>query len=561
MAHTRAPSDSRPHADPPAYVAKPAYRSFSVFGSQIVKTAARSIPCAAFTRLSRLSAASVLVSVATTALLQSPGTAVAASTGNADRSCTPSLSTSSTAKSARLRRAAGLRERIKTTRHELAKRGGHTASKRRARRMLPELERRLACLERDLAHSRREKDSTAVAEAPDPSEQPRLAEVAQAPNSELPLLDTPTAEPPIEDPPISETPTSESPIGELPASEKPVQTAGPGRPPAKPRVPLSIAVHNNHLVNGYGTVVTLHGVNLDGTEWQCLYGQAFDSPSDEASIEAMVAWHINSVRIPLNEDCWLGINGAPTGIATYHEVLREYIHRLHDHGIYAILDLHWSAPGKTLSHDGSGRAGFYEMADEDHAPAFWESVASFFKTDHAVMFDLYNEPFGISWECWLSGCMAPRGFQTAGMQQLVDVVRSVGATQPIMVSGLKTGSEDGQEWITYHPVDPASQLVASVHAYDQRSIDYFNSNIGVVATSFPVVIGETGEFDCGDWDLNVLLPWADTHGVSYLAWAWYVGSCASEPSLISDYNGTPTAFGAGYRDHLLAHFPAPEPTA
>ena len=75
------------------------------------------------------------------------------------------------------------------------------------------------------------------------------------------------------------------------------------------------------------------------------------------------------------------------------------------------------------------------MADETHAPAFWEWITSYFKSDHAVLFDLYNEAFGISWSCWREGCIAPRGFETAGVQQLVNVIRSTGATQPIMVGG------------------------------------------------------------------------------------------------------------------------------
>jgi Cellulase (glycosyl hydrolase family 5) len=323
--------------------------------------------------------------------------------------------------------------------------------------------------------------------------------------------------------------------------------------------PLSIAVSGNNLVNGGGKVVTLHGVNLNGTQWSCLWGRAFESPTDEASIDAMVAWHINAVRIPLNEDCWLGINGAPTDIAAYHEEIKDYVDELGAHGIYVILDLHWSAPGTTLSHLGAGFNGFYEMADESHAPAFWESLASYFKSDHAVLFDLFNEPFGISWSCWLNGCVAPRGYQTAGMQQLVDVVRNTGATQPVMVGGLEKASELGQEWLDNRPTDPANQLVASVHVYSQTNIALFNKNIGVVAAQFPVVTGETGDVSCVENDFNALLPWADEHGVSYLAWAWNTGECANYMPLISNYNGTPTTYGIGYREHLLARFPPPEP--
>jgi len=319
---------------------------------------------------------------------------------------------------------------------------------------------------------------------------------------------------------------------------------------------LSIAVNGNLLVNSAGQAVTLHGVNISGTQWQCLAGTAFDSPANDASIAAMVAWHVNAVRIPLNEDCWLGINGAKESSGRYHREIRRYVQRLHAHGLYAILDLHWNAPGATLSHMGARFSGNFGMADADHAPAFWASVASYFKRDHAVLFDLFNEPTEISWSCWLNGCLSPRGFVTAGMQQLLDAVRSTGATQPVMVSGLEKASLDGQEWLTYHPTDPATQLVASAHIYGQRKLARFDSNLGVVAAQFPVVLGEVGEKDCGHVDLDALLPWADQHEVSYLAWDWFVGAC-SDPALISDYRGTPTPYGIGYREHLRATFPIP----
>jgi endoglucanase len=314
-------------------------------------------------------------------------------------------------------------------------------------------------------------------------------------------------------------------------------------------------------VNVAGEPITLHGVDISGTQWQCLYGQAFDSPSGSASIAAMARWHINAVRIPLNEDCWLGINGAPRRIAAYHRELREYLRRLAAHGLYAILDLHWNAPGATLSHLGLNFNGFYEMADENHAPAFWASVARYFRNDHALLFDLFNEPFDISWQCWLNGCEAPRGFRTAGMQQLVDVVRSTGATQPIMVGGLEHASLDGEGWLDNRPNDPAKQLVASAHIYSQTKTEHLEVDIGIVAKQFPVVIGETGEFHCSDADFDAVLPWADASGVSYLAWAWRTGACSTELSLISDYDGSPTSYGIGYREHLLATFPATVPAA
>lgn len=313
----------------------------------------------------------------------------------------------------------------------------------------------------------------------------------------------------------------------------------------------------NHLVNAAGTAVTLHGVNLSGTMWKCLGGKAFASPIDEASLASMVAWHINAVRIPMNEDCWLGINGAPTNVDAYHAELKDFVDRLHSLGLYAILDLHWSAPGATLSHLGVGFEGEFEMADADHSPAFWESVASYFKEDHAVLFDLFNEPFGVSWSCWRKGCWAPRGFETAGMQQLVEAVRRTGANQPVMVSGLGWASEAGEAWLRNRPVDPDGQLVAAVHAYGV--LGNYHANLGIVAEQVPVVMSEVGEKDCTHTALDTLLPWADRNGVSYLAWAWYTGNCSTGPALISDYSGTPTPYGIGFREHLVGTFPAPLP--
>ena len=46
--------------------------------------------------------------------------------------------------------------------------------------------------------------------------------------------------------------------------------------------------------------------------------------------------------------------------------------------------------------------------------------------------------------------------------------------------------------------------------------------------------------------------WADAHRLSYVAWAWNTASCEVEPALITAYDGTPTNFSIGFRDHLLA---------
>jgi hypothetical protein len=260
----------------------------------------------------------------------------------------------------------------------------------------------------------------------------------------------------------------------------------------------------------------------------------------------VASWHINAVRIPLNEDCWLGINGlsAAYGGASYQSAIHAYVSLLHQAGLYAILDLHWNAPGTVAA------TGQQQMPDADHAPAFWSSVATSFKSDPAVLFDLYNEPHDVSWGCWLNGCTAP-GWQTAGMQSLVNAVRATGATQPIMVGGL-AWANDLSGWLANQPVDPGSSLVASYHTYNFNVCDptCWNATVAPLAKSVPVVTGELGEDDCAHAYIDQYMSWADQRGISYLAWTWDTWDCAGGPALISAYSGTPTAFGLGFRAHL-----------
>src|SRR5438477_9827397 len=110
--------------------------------------------------------------------------------------------------------------------------------------------------------------------------------------------------------------------------------------PGLAAAPLSISVSGNHLINGSGQTIRLLGVNRSGTEYACIQGWGlFDGPNGATSVAAMAAWHINAVRLPLNEDCWLNINGVnPTyGGTAYQSAIQSYVNLLHQYGLYAIL--------------------------------------------------------------------------------------------------------------------------------------------------------------------------------------------------------------------------------
>lgn len=336
-------------------------------------------------------------------------------------------------------------------------------------------------------------------------------------------------------------------------------------PPALAGERFGIEVSGNQLTTLSGTPLRLLGVDRSGAEYECVGRgdtSVFDGPTDAASIAAIRAWHTNAVRVPLNEDCWLGISGADPALSgsRYRRAVERFVAALNADGLYVILDLHWAAPGKILATQQ------WPMADADHAPKFWRSVASVFADRPGVIFDLFNEPYIRSWSCWRDGCATTFTYKpghtvtyrTAGMQRLVDAVRASGARNPIMLGGLGYASDETQ-WARYEPSDPDHQLIVSFHTYDFSGCNdaaCWDSTIAPLASHTPVVTGEFGEDGCSDSYALGYMAWADAHGVSYLGWAWDATdsgwNCSGGPSLIVNYAGEPTPYGLGLQSHLAA---------
>jgi hypothetical protein len=321
----------------------------------------------------------------------------------------------------------------------------------------------------------------------------------------------------------------------------------------QPAVPRGLHVVGNKIKDGAGRQFIPHGVDRSGTEYECIQGNGiFDGPHGQTAVAAMVSWKISAVRIPLNEDCWLGINGVnPSyGGANYQKAIVGFVNLLNANGLVAIVDLHWNAPGSQPA------MGQEPMADADHSPAFWKSVAATFKGNSSVIFDLYNEPYVTSWSCWRSGgspSACGTSFTIAGMNALVAAVRSTGATNVLMAGGIAY-SNDLSQWLSHKPMDSTGNLAASWHDYNFNTCDTvacFDKTVAPVAKKVPVVAGEIGENDCADGYIDTLMPWLDAHGTGYLGWAWNADfACTSGPSLITNYNGTPTAYGVGLKKHL-----------
>ena len=328
-------------------------------------------------------------------------------------------------------------------------------------------------------------------------------------------------------------------------------------------------VSGNQLVSASGSAVVLHGVNRSGGEFACVQGNGiWNGVMDQASITAMKSWGITAVRVPLNEACWNAesyVNPAYAG-AAYQQAVEQYVSLLNDNGIVAILDLHWTDGAYTGTSSGCSSAEATcqkPMPDAAQAIPFWTSVATAFKGNNAVIFDLFNEPYPEradsyneteGWQCWRDGGSSCVGisYPVAGMQAVVNAIRGTGASNVIMLGGLEYAN-DLTQWLAYEPADPDHNLVASWHSYNFNTCaaqSCWASQVAPVAAVVPVIAGEIGENDCADTYLTPLMSWLDGEHISYLAWTWNNWDCSQGPALITDYGGDPTAFGAGYEAHL-----------
>ncbi len=339
-----------------------------------------------------------------------------------------------------------------------------------------------------------------------------------------------------------------SPAGATPAPG----TASPANN-APPSGVFGIKVSGDHFVSTLdGSTVQIIGANVSGLETG--YKSRFASFRN-AGVEfwgQMADYgnlNINTVRLPLNEASWLNYTCYDSGTGSssnfyaaasgggyqpdpdseYQATVKQAVEDATGAGLYVILDLHWGAP-----NNASGQPlcpiGQPAYADADHSATFWKQVADAFKDNPAVVFELFNEPFGSNvynsgveqngstytpgpdaLKLTTGGTFSPYieqnnsdgsmhttdlTWNVADMVTLLQTIRDEGATNVVLASPIGWAGEI-ETWLgTYdgngNP-DLLEQFGVAWHAYGYSKGTAAPN--AVLGAGFPIVITETYGFN------------------------------------------------------------------
>jgi TolB protein len=323
-------------------------------------------------------------------------------------------------------------------------------------------------------------------------------------------------------------------------------------------MPPEIRVEKTKLVNGRNEPVRLRGVNAACLEWT----SDGEGHILETVNTAIKDWRVNVIRLPLAQDRWFGkAREQKDEGKAYRKLVDTVVELCAEANCYVILDLHWSDAGEW-----GKQIGQHVMPDENSL-AFWKSCASAYKNHPAVIFDLYNEPYHVTWDVWekggevtekATGRTPAKTFRAVGMQTLLDSVRATGAKNVVIAGGLDwaydmSGFLEGKQL-----ADTAGNgVVYANHAYPFKgdTVERWLAKMQKATKVLPVIVSEFGSDPKGarsltgeQWVRQVLQALED-HAWNWTAWDLHP---AAGPCLISDWKYTPTpSFGRWVQQALL----------
>jgi aryl-phospho-beta-D-glucosidase BglC (GH1 family) len=223
-----------------------------------------------------------------------------------------------------------------------------------------------------------------------------------------------------------------------------------------------LKVVGNKLTNQNGYPIQLRGMSTHGIQW-------YEGCITDASLDTLTRdWGADILRVSM----YIQEGGYETNPAYYTSVVKRFVDKATARGLYALIDFHMLTPGDP-------------NYNTSRAITFFTDIANTYKNNNNVLYEICNEPNGVSWA----------GIKSYA-EQVIPVIRAIDNDAVICVGtrawssfGLSEGST-AQE-ILNNPVN-ASNIMYSFHFYAKSHQDYYLNHLEWAADRLPVFVTEFG---------------------------------------------------------------------
>lgn len=305
----------------------------------------------------------------------------------------------------------------------------------------------------------------------------------------------------------------------------------------------TLHTEGNQLVTAEGKAIRLIGLNIPYTSWS----DDCEKQVTEGLEICFDDWGSNAVRYPVTPELWFGPNKE-----RYRAIADKVIKAAADKGKYVILDNH----------------SFYLPDDNDIK--LWKDLAVRYKNHPYVVFEMFNEPAGCTWQQYFEGGRltykgkndwgedADITVDSCGIPALFKAVRETGAKNVCIMPGInwsfdlsmcteenfrefaKSIAEDkgvdaesfAEDYYNKYFIKETdgNGIMYSTHPYPTKPTDW-DQYLSDTVLEYPVLVGECGPTEkengfiraLSDNDksyLDTLTDYIDKYELSVTPWAW-----------------------------------------
>jgi endoglucanase len=298
-------------------------------------------------------------------------------------------------------------------------------------------------------------------------------------------------------PPNTGGPNTSSPVPPTTPSTTPPRTTAP--PPVN-GTPLGIngqlRVCGVNLCNQYNRPIQLRGMSTHGLQW---FGKCYN----DASLDALANdWKADLLRIAM----YVQEGGYETNPDGFTSQVNRLVDMAEARGMYAIIDFHTLSPGDPN----------YNL---DRAKTFFGNVAARNANKKNVIYEIANEPNGVSWASIKNYA-----------DQVIPVIRAKDPDAVVIVgtrgwSSLGVSEGSNADEIINNPIN-AANVMYTFHFYAASHHDNYRAEVQRAAGRLPIFATEWGTVSyTGDGapDIGSSTAWLDMFDrlkISYANWTY-----------------------------------------